>query len=142
MAVKKKGQKKGRNEPLLSPETLEAMHEDIGDLYKQHEEELMDVLDESEDKKVTITFAVQIDKSETEPQLKTTLRFSTSVTDSRLRTLSNPMQPELVDVKAVREASREAKAKERERERKKSGKDAAANPGDDGPGESSGGGSE
>ncbi len=139
MAVKKKGQKKGRNEPLLSPETLEAMHEDIGDLYKQHEEELMGVLDESEDKKVTITFSVQIDKSETEPQLKTTLRFSTSVTDSRLRTLSNPMQPELVDPKAVREASREAKAKERER-KNKIGKEAAANPGaDEGSGGESGG---
>lgn len=139
MAVKKKGQKKSKSEPLLSPETLEAMHEDIGDLYKQHEEELMGVLDDSEDKKVTITFAVQIDKSETEPQLKTTLRFSTSVTDSRLRTLSNPNQPELVDPKAVLEASRAAKAKERER--KKSGKDAAANPGDDerGEGEPTGG---
>lgn len=140
MAVKKKGQRKSKSEPLLSPETLTAMHEDIGDLYKQHESELMEVLDESEDSKVSITFTVQIDKSETEPQLKTSLRFSTSVTDSRLRTLSNPNQPELVDVDKVREESR--KAKEKERARKKSGKDAAANPGEDGPGESSGGGSE
>ncbi len=133
MAVKKKGQKKSKSEPLLSPETLEAMHDDIGDLYQQHEEELMQVLDDAEDKKVTVTFAVQIDKSETEPQLKTTLRFSTSVTDSRLRTLSNPAQPELVDPKQVLAESRAAKAKERER--KKSGKDAAANPGDEERGE-------
>jgi len=66
MAVRKKSKTgKAKGEPLLSPETLEAIKEDFVDLYSEHEKDIENAVAESEDQKITLSIAVVIDKSET-----------------------------------------------------------------------------
>ena len=96
MAVRKKSRiGKAKGEPLLSPETLEAIKEDVGDLYAEHEKDIEAAVADSEDSKIALSFSVLIDKSESAPQVKTRLRYSQSVTDERIRTLTDPRQPTL-----------------------------------------------
>lgn len=97
MAVRKKSRSaRDKSEPLLSPETIEAIQEDVRDLYIQHEKDIEAAVEDSEDKKITLGFQVVIDKAESAPQVKTRLRYSQSVTDERIRTLSDPKQPTLL----------------------------------------------
>jgi hypothetical protein len=96
MAVRKKSKTgKSKGEPLLSPETIEAIKEDVGDLYAEHEKDIEAAVSDSEDSKIALSFSVLIDKSESAPQVKTRLRYSQSVTDERIRTLTDPRQPTL-----------------------------------------------
>lgn len=110
MAVRKKSKTaKAKGEPLLSPETLEAIKEDFGDLYSEHEKDIENAVAESEDRKITLSIAVVIDKSESAPQVKTRLRYSQSVTDERIRTLTDPRQPTLFNKDELKPAKSKAK---------------------------------
>lgn len=102
MAVRKKSKSsRDKSEPLLSPETIEAIQEDVRDLYIQHEKDIEAAVEDSEDKKITLGFQVVIDKAESAPQVKTRLRYSQSVTDERIRTLNDPKQPTLLSKEAL-----------------------------------------
>lgn len=94
MATKKKVQKE--KEPLVSPETLSAIQEDVGALYVEHESEIRKVMDEAEKPVVVVNFAVKLDLTESAPIVETMIRFTSSVTDKRVRKLDDPAQPLLL----------------------------------------------
>ena len=95
MATKKKSQK-GTKEPLVSPETLQAIQEDVGALYAEHEAEIRKVMDEAEKPVVVVNFAVKLDLTESASIVETLIRFTSSVTDKRVRRLDDPAQPLLL----------------------------------------------
>lgn len=69
------------------------------ELWDKHEEEVLQILEESEEKKMTLSFAAQLDLSESSAQVKTVIKFSQNVTDSTEDTLDDPNQlfmPEIV----------------------------------------------
>jgi hypothetical protein len=69
MAVRKESKTgKSKGEPLLSPETIEAIKEDVGDLYAEHEKGIEAAVSDSEDSKIALSFSVLIDKSESAPR--------------------------------------------------------------------------
>jgi len=94
MATKKKVQK--QKEPLVSPETLSAIQEDVGALYVEHESEIRKVMDEAEKPVVVVNFSVKLDLTESAPIVETMIRFTSSVTDKRVRKLDDPAQPLLL----------------------------------------------
>ena len=94
MATKKKVQKE--KEQLVSPETLSAIQEDVGALYFEHESEIRKVMDEAEKPVVVVNFAVKLDLTESAPIVETMIRFTSSVTDKRVRKLDDPAQPLLL----------------------------------------------
>ena len=108
-------------------EVINRVVKDIRDLMEAHYSEIETFIDESEAKKATVNFGAVIDQSESAPSMKTSIRFSQSVTDTRTSTLDDPAQvpmpfvPE-VDGRAPKKDARAAK-------RKRSGKESAA--GDD-----------
>ena len=95
MATKKKQQWK-QKEPLVSPETLSAIQEDVGALYVEHESEIRKVMDEAEKPVVVVNFSVKLDLTESAPIVETMIRFTSSVTDKRVRKLDDPAQPLLL----------------------------------------------
>ncbi len=54
------------------------------ELYTHHQDEIQENLNESESKKVAVTFPCEIDCSESEPLVTVKIRFSSSVTDKRV----------------------------------------------------------
>lgn len=95
MATKKKQQNR-QKEPLVSPETLMAIQEDVGALYAEHETEIRKVMDEAEKPVVVVNFTVKLDLTESAPIVETMIRFTSSVTDKRVRKLDDPTQPLLL----------------------------------------------
>lgn len=95
MATKKKSPGKPK-EPLVSPETLAAIQEDVGALYVEHESEIRKVMDEAEKPVVVVNFSVKLDLTESAPIVETMIRFTSSVTDKRVRKLDDPAQPLLL----------------------------------------------
>jgi hypothetical protein len=82
--------KRGKDDELQMPEVQRAIAEDVQDLYAVHETHILKVLNESEDRKVTVNFAVEFDDSESEGVVETKMRFSQAVTDKRTRKLDPP----------------------------------------------------
>ena len=95
MATKKKSPGKPK-EPLVSTETLAAIQEDVGALYVEHESEIRKVMDEAEKPVVVVNFSVKLDLTESAPIVETMIRFTSSVTDKRVRKLDDPAQPLLL----------------------------------------------
>ena len=95
MATKTKSKKADKLDGLQKPEVITAIAEDISDLYFVHEDHILKVLNESEERKVTINFSVELDESESEGTVETRLRFSQAVTDKRTRRLDPPNAPTL-----------------------------------------------
>lgn len=66
-------------------------------LYRKHAGEIAKVRDESDDKKVSLTFSVLVDCSDSAPKVRTRLRYSQTVTDELIDSLEDPSQPTLFD---------------------------------------------
>lgn len=92
MAVSKKAQRKVPKDIQIRESITKAVEA----LYDAHAGEIADFRDQSEESKVTVTFGVDIDCSESEPKVKVSIRFSKSVTDSRVATLDDPDQLNLL----------------------------------------------
>lgn len=112
MAVPKKNQKQPSGHGRI---ILERIIEYITDLWETHQVEILDLAEESENDKVTVNFTNEIDFAESEPALKTKIRFTRTVTDNRSGILNDPNQPGLggIDSEAAA-ASAEARRKHRE----------------------------
>ena len=80
MAVKKKD---GKIE-LMHNKVNVGIQKAISEMYQHHSGEVQENLDESESKKITITFKADIDCSESEPLVSVGIRFSASITDKRV----------------------------------------------------------
>ena len=123
MATKKKGQNK--KEPLVSPETLSAIQEDVGALYVEHEAEIRKVMDEAEKPVVVVNFSVKLDLTESAPIVETMIRFTSSVTDKRVRKLDDPAQPLLLSKEDLEATKRKPGRPRKEAEAEPEGETAA-----------------
>jgi len=70
----------------------------IDDLWTAHVEEVLRIIKESEDHKVTVGFSSDIDCSESAPSITIKMRFSETFTDSRKVQLDDPNQGTFTDV--------------------------------------------
>lgn len=91
MAVKKKNQ----NGKPVHEQIVEGIGQAVRELYTHHSGEIQENLDESEAKKVKVTFGCELDLSESEPLVTVGIRFSASVTDKRVFKLDDPNQIKL-----------------------------------------------
>jgi hypothetical protein len=73
----------------------EAFLEHAADLWDKHETEFTVVLDESELRKMNLTFSAELDFSESTAKLNTTMRFSQVMKDKRTADFDDPNQPHL-----------------------------------------------
>ena len=73
----------------------EVVQKAAAELLTQAQDNIQEVLQDAESKKITITFKVDLDESETEPVVKIGIRFSESYTDSRTTRLDDPGQIQL-----------------------------------------------
>lgn len=132
MATKKK-QHGNAKPPLVSPETLAAIQEDVGALYVEHENEIRKVLDEAEKPVVVVNFAVRLDLTESAPIVETMIRFTSSVTDKRVRKLDDPAQPLLLSKEDL-EATKRKPGRPR-KDKTAEGEDGGTDDGGNGPAE-------
>ena len=106
MAVKKKQSKHPKGQNLIAATCAQ-----VEDLMRTHIEGILDFVDNAEDKKEKVSFGVNINCAESEPQIDVTIRFSQSVTDSRTVQLDNPDQgifvPVVIQAKEETERLRE-----------------------------------
>lgn len=92
----------------------------VEELWNAHSQEVLDIIQESEDHKVTVGFSSEIDCSESAPSITIKMRFSETFTDSRKVQLDDPNQGTFTDVVAAAETQPTPK-------RGRRGKEAAAN---------------
>jgi molybdopterin converting factor small subunit len=104
MAVRKKSGKSAADGTVT-----EAIVSAVQELLEKHSGEIHRIREESEDKKVTVNFANQIDCSESEPLVTTTIRYTESYTDKITNRLDDPEQGTFSAV--VEGAKSEAKKK-------------------------------
>jgi hypothetical protein len=76
---------------------LKSINKNVEDLYRKHASAIDKVMDDSDEKKVTVNFAIQIDCSDSAPKVKTRIRYSETVTDELIDSLEDPNQPTLFD---------------------------------------------
>ncbi len=74
------------------PQLVTAALVGVRELYTVHYDEIRSILDDSETKKVTVNFAVEVDESESAPTVEVRVRFSQAVTDKRITRLDDPAQ--------------------------------------------------
>lgn len=93
MATKSKPKSQKPSKPAGEvPQVVTAALVGVRELYSVHYDEIRSILDDSETKKVTINFAVEVDESETAPTVEVRVRFSQAVTDKRITRLDDPNQ--------------------------------------------------
>lgn len=76
----------------LNAATIEEIKAAIGDLLQQHAEEVAEVIEESDGRSATVNFWVDLDCSESAPNIDVKMRFSASVTDKRTIRCDDPRQ--------------------------------------------------
>ena len=81
----------------LHKQIVEGIVKAVAELYTHHSGEIQENLDESESKKVVISFATSLDCSESEPMVTVSIRFSSSVTDKRVFRLDDSKQISLFE---------------------------------------------
>ena len=112
MAVKNKKDKK---QPIHT-QIVEGITKAVAELYTHHSGEIQENLDESESKKIDVTFGASIDCSESEPLVTVKIRFSASVTDKRTFRVDDPGQIQLFSSKKELEASENPDGEQAENE--------------------------
>ena len=90
MSVKKK--KEAAPGDMKISKLTEVVQKAVAELLTQAQDNIDEVLSDSESKKITINFKVDVDESETEPVVKIGIRFSEAYTDSRTTRLDDPNQ--------------------------------------------------
>lgn len=106
MGVQKKASKTPKGQNLLA-----AMVAQIEKLGAKHMPAILNFIDEAEDKKEKVSFGVDINCSESEPQVMVSIRFSQSVTDRVSVVLDDPDQGTFKDVVKDAEKEKEKRGK-------------------------------
>jgi len=83
------------------------------ELWDAHAEEVLRIIKDSEDHKVTVGFSSDIDCSESAPSITIKIRFSETFTDTRKVQLDDPNQGTFKDVVAAAEEQPKQKKKGR-----------------------------
>lgn len=112
MAVKKK------DEYAFNPKNLELLHEAIDAMIDNHADEIEEAIEGSEDRCLTINIPVNIDCSESAPNIDVGFRFSTAVTDRRSIRCDDPKQPPLLLTPEEEAKMEERKKKDAEKAKK------------------------
>lgn len=87
---------KSASPKVHKPTLLAQFLQRVKELYETHEHEFMKVLDESETKKINLTFKAALDMSETAAKLQTSISFSQVVKDAREDTFDDENQLKLI----------------------------------------------
>lgn len=106
MGVKKKSGKAPKGQNLLA--AIVAQVEELG---RKHMGGILDFVEQAEDKKEKVTFGVEIDCSESEPNVTVSIRYSQSVTDRRSVVLDDPDQGTFKEVVEVAEGETKKRRK-------------------------------
>jgi hypothetical protein len=126
MGVKNKPKKEVKGSNLVAAAVAQ-----FETLLREHVNEALTMLDESEDKTITINCATKFNLAESEPQVESTLRFSQSVTDKRTSVLDDPDQGTFKPLVEAAEGETKAKREkniEKATGEKKGGKGKKAEP--------------
>lgn len=99
MSVKIKKTKSEAPSPR-DQQIINATTSGVRELFAQHIASVESILEESEDKRVTVTFKVDLDASESAPTLEVGIRYSQAVTDKRIARLDDPNQDAFSFMKA------------------------------------------
>lgn len=113
MAVKQKP----TNQPYSFRAQADLIEEHVNKLLNAHAAEILDTLAESETNKLTVNFGVNLDASEAVMAVKTSIRFSSSVTDSLTGNVDDPNQPRLPGLSPEEIREKEDEARQRALER-------------------------
>jgi hypothetical protein len=74
---------------------LKSITANVETLYRRHALAIEKVQDDSDEKKVSVTFSVLIDASDSAPKVRTRIRYCETVTDEVIDSLEDPAQPTL-----------------------------------------------
>lgn len=105
--------------------TLAGLLAGVTNLFTKHANEIDRIIEEAETPKLTVSFQVEIDRSESEPQLTVGIRFAETTTDRVSTTLPDPGQTQF-------EFITPAEAKARRAQEKAEGGDSDPDEGEDG----------
>jgi len=72
------------------PGLTNAIASGISELHRKHEKEILEYVEDAEDRKVKVAYAVTIDMTEATPVATINQRFSQSVKDARAVRVENP----------------------------------------------------
>ena len=75
----------------------------IGELWEDHESEFLNVVEETDNRKISLGFTVQIDMGQPTFAVTTKIGFSARVSDDRKDTFDDPNQPALPGIGAATE---------------------------------------
>lgn len=95
MAVTRKG--KGPTAKVLK-EMKDVFLEQVGDLWQKNMKDAVAIIEESETPKIRVNFGVTLDFSESTAQMKTSIQFTKSFTDERVKDFEDPDQMPLPDI--------------------------------------------
>lgn len=110
---------------------IEEMEKDllkaVAELWTEHKDRFMAVLEESESRTINVTFPVTLDFSESKAKMTTQIRFSEVFKDKRVSEFDDPNQPFLpgADPKPKKEDDDDGKQPSKKK-KAKAGKEAAA----------------
>lgn len=91
MAVKKKNTQAA--DEVLADETLVRISGKILGLMRKHKKSLVELIEDSEDKQVSVPFMVKMDLSESEPNIDVGIRYTSSTTDHVMIPLGRSEDP-------------------------------------------------
>jgi hypothetical protein len=83
----------------------------VTNLFTKHAHEIDRIIEEAETPKLTVSFPVEIDRSESEPQLTVGVRFAETTTDRVSTTLPDPGQTQFEFVTPAEAKARRAQEK-------------------------------
>lgn len=111
MAVKKHAAKTTPGKGIKN-----ALLEKAAELWEAHAGEIMELVEESEEHKLTVGFSLEIDCSESAPNVTVKIRFASTVTDSRKVQMDDPNQTQFTDVVQHADKEREKKRGKKDKE--------------------------
>lgn len=89
---------------------LKSITGNVDTLYRRHATAIDKVQSDSDEKKVSVTFSILIDCSDSAPKVRTRIRYCETVTDEVIDSLEDPAQPVVFEPEETRGRGRPRKA--------------------------------
>lgn len=89
---------------------LKSMTANVDTLYRRHASAIDKVQNDSDEKKVSVTFSILIDCSDSAPKVRTRIRYCETITDEVIDSLEDPEQPTLFQPEETRGRGRPRKS--------------------------------
>lgn len=107
----------------MSAGVLKSITSNVDTLFRRHALAIEKVQDDSDEKKVSVTFSVLIDGSDSAPKVRTRIRYCETVTDEVIDSLEDPSQPTLFQPEEIKGRGRPRKTVTASVEQEKEGAD-------------------